>query len=547
MKFFRKPSGYWVFVVALTIGIALYAWFHGEGIDPSPLKRVGYVAFIGMFALTARARLTGPWRTVVRKAPRDDARRYERDASARAATTDSDAGEVVTRRRDDLESTLRHRYGWRWRSLTRWIAVVGDEARVKSVVPGLVDAGYVIAGDTVLIHAKQNRENLDAGWLRQIRQLRRRRPIDAIAALTHTSPTFGDAANGEILAQTLTRHARTLRWAAPVYLIEVTDSDVDAFHDVDIVGKTWRRTYQSGELAQSLHKLAGCLANAGVARLAHNASDRYLAELSAHIEKSLVALCDLIARASESRLVQSSVQGLLFAPLTVKGAVTQLARQADVPASADEQHTQLPLWTTIAAHSRKVHGHRVGFSWSTTAAWATSAVAALLLLGSMISGVANRSSMQSAASMLEMASSTHNATQALFALDALEKQLDTLEVHRKEGAPLHTRFGLNHDAERYHALWPAYQNAASRALIEPLRAKLEERLQQLASLSDAEIASGGATQVQAAYDTLKTYLMLAHPEHADAAFLTAQLLATNAPARPQHASIAQGTWDDLRQ
>nr|WP_255504261.1 ImcF-related family protein [Caballeronia sp. EK] len=165
----------------------------------------------------------------------------------------------------------------------------------------------------------------------------------------------------------------------------------------------------------------------------------------------------------------------------------------------------------------------------------------------MISGVANRSSMQSAASTLQMASSPHTATQALLAFDTMNKQLDTLEVHRKEGAPWHTRFGLNHDAALYDSLWPAYQNAASRALIEPLRAKLEERLQQLASLSDAEIASGGNTQVQAAYDTLKTYLMLAHPEYADAAFLTTQLLATNAPVRPKNASITQGTWEDLRQ
>ncbi|WP_200818297.1 ImcF-related family protein, partial [Caballeronia glebae] len=61
------------------------------------------------------------------------------------------------------------------------------------------------------------------------------------------------------------------------------------------------------------------------------------------------------------------------------------------------------------------------------------------------------------------------------------------------------------------------------------------------------IASGGNAQVQAAYDTLKTYLMLAHPEHANAAFLTKQLLDTNAPARPLHASVTSGTWEDVRQ
>ncbi|WP_250520181.1 MULTISPECIES: ImcF-related family protein [unclassified Caballeronia] len=155
--------------------------------------------------------------------------------------------------------------------------------------------------------------------------------------------------------------------------------------------------------------------------------------------------------------------------------------------------------------------------------------------------------MHEAASTITKASSTQDPTQALLALDALDKQLDTLEFHRKEGAPFFTRFGLNHDAAIFDALWPAYQRIASRVLIEPIKAKLEARLQQLASLSDAEIASGGNAQVQAAYDTLKTYLMLAHPEHADAAFLNTQLVATDAPMRPQNASVTAGTWDDVRQ
>ncbi|MFM0327862.1 type VI secretion protein VasK, partial [Caballeronia glebae] len=454
MKFFRRPSGYWVLVVVATIGVASYAWFHGESIDPSPYKRVGYAIALGIFALMARAQVTGAWRKVVRVVPRDGAQNHERDITARVSSNDR-GGELGSHRLDELETTLRHRYGWRWRSLTRWIAVVGDEARVKSVVPGLLEAGYLIAGDTVLIHAKQGRDNLDEGWLAQIRQLRRRRPVDAIAALTHTAASAG-ATSGEALAQTLARHARALRWAAPAYVVEVTNSSVDSFHANDIVGQTWSGSPNWGELGQSLHDLAGHLADKGVARLVREPHDRFLAELSTHIEKSRTALCDLVVRASESHLVRNSVHGLLFAPLMVKGTVAQAARQADVPDADTEQHTQLPIWQTIATHSRKIYGHRVGFSWSTTAAWATTAVVAVWLLGSMISGASNRASMHEAASTLTKVSTTQDPTQALLALDALDKQLDTLETHRKEGAPWHTRFGLNHDAALYDTLWSAY-------------------------------------------------------------------------------------------
>ncbi|SAK81017.1 ImcF domain-containing protein [Caballeronia catudaia] len=155
--------------------------------------------------------------------------------------------------------------------------------------------------------------------------------------------------------------------------------------------------------------------------------------------------------------------------------------------------------------------------------------------------------MQEASATMSKLSSVQDPTQALVALDSLDKQLDTLEVHRKEGAPWFARFGLNHDAALLDALQPGYQSAAARVLIAPIQSKLEERLNQLASLSDAEIASGGNAQVQAAYDTLKTYLMLAHSEHVDPAFLSAQLLATNAPTRPLNSSVTPGTWEDLRQ
>ena len=132
-------------------------------------------------------------------------------------------------------------------------------------------------------------------------------------------------------------------------------------------------------------------------------------------------------------------------------------------------------------------------------------------------------------------------------LDSLQKQLDTLEIRQHEGAPWTTRFGLNRDAALYAALWPAYESGGGRLLIAPIREKLEQRLRQLASLSDAEIASGGDAQVKSAYDTLKTYLMLAKPERANAAFLTPQLIATATPARPLNSPLSEGAWQDLRQ
>nr|WP_244158685.1 ImcF-related family protein [Caballeronia fortuita] len=440
----------------------------------------------------------------------------------------------------ELKEALENVPYWRYR--TRWLLVLGEKQFIEHFLPGLTTACYVVRGNTVVLYVNQKDGGPDHDWMAQIRRLRRRRPIDAVVAFTSDALGASDAFDADQLPQRLARTARSLRWAAPVYLVDVakchgTASDLDKG-----IGVTWSNGPMSTTmLSSSLVDVAEELADAGIARLAQDSRDRVLAELSQHIEGARERICAFLTRIVESDVWRNDFSGLFFAPF-----FPGIAASHNVAVRGVQMRYPV-LWQTIATHSRKVQGRRVGFSWATLGAWATLAVAAIWLLGTMISGTVNHSSIQEASSTLSAASSTHNPTQALFALDALAKQLDTLEVHRMEGAPLRARFGLNRDAALYDAIWPAYRSAASLALIEPIRTKLEERLQQLASLSDAEIASGGNTQVQAAYDTLKTYLMLAHPEHVDAAFLIRQLLETRAPMRPQNASVTPGAWEDVRQ
>jgi type VI secretion system protein ImpL len=149
----------------------------------------------------------------------------------------------------------------------------------------------------------------------------------------------------------------------------------------------------------------------------------------------------------------------------------------------------------------------------------------------VLAGLTNRATIHRATDTAAKLATVQDPTQAALTLDSVQKQLDTLEVRQHDGAPWTTRFGLNRDAQLFAALWPGYESATSRIVVSPIRAKLEERLRQLASLSDAEIASGGDAQIKSGYATLKTYLMLARPERADAKFLTPQLIGTAAPLR----------------
>jgi len=260
------------------------------------------------------------------------------------------------------------------------------------------------------------------------------------------------------------------------------------------------------------------------------------------------ALSGLVMQTGQSRFWRNAVHGVLFAPLfkerELVAPVTEPEAEDDEPISAPQQRT---IWQTVADHSRKIHGRRVGFSLSTTAAWVTTALLGLWIAGSMLSGVTSRATIHSAEDTLAKLSTVQDPTRAALTLNDLQKQLDTLEVRHHNGAPWYTRFGLNRDAELFAALWPSYEGGASHIVVAPIRAKLEERLRQLASLSDEEIASGGDAQIKSAYARLKAYLMLAKPEHADAKFLTPQLIDTTAPERPVNSNLTEGAWEDLRQ
>ncbi|HDR9271644.1 TPA: type VI secretion protein VasK [Burkholderia vietnamiensis] len=474
--------------------------------------------------------------------------RYDaNDRAAPVAHGDEDGLSGPVDRAAALRNALRDRYGWRWRYRERWVIVAGDVPLVKRLAPRLVDNGYLITGDTVLLHAKQTREALETHWLDQIRRLRRGRPVDAIVAITRNRSFAAAPFDAEEVGQRLARIARALRWAAPAYVVNVTDFGSETSSPDEAIGFTWSNArVNAAEIDASLQDLAYCLAEAGVVRLTKDAHDRYPAELSQHISNLSGALSGLVVQTTHSRAWRHAIHGLLFAPLFKE---RELAPAAPVDANGDEpavgpQHRT--IWQTVGEHSRKIHGRRVGFSLSTAAAWFATALMGCWIAGTTLSGFVNRATIQDAADTVTNLAIVQDRTRALQGLNDLDRQVDTLEFHQREGAPWTSRFGLNRDAALLDALWPNYADAASRILVGPIRQKLEERLHQLASLSDAQIASGGNTQIQASYDTLKAYLMLAKPQRAVAPFLTPLLAATAVPSRPANSTMSSGAWEDLR-
>lgn len=503
-----------------------------------------FVALLLIFSFNDSSRPANGWRAV---------KKWVNDRTRRTPAP-SGSGPTVNAetRAESLKQIQRERHGWQWRYRDRWVLVAGDYPVIRRLAPGLADTGYAILGNTVMLYARQIDDKLDTEWLDRIRRLRRRRPIDAIVTVTRQRSSMDASIEVDELAARLARHARALRWAAPAYLLDVTDFGSERAGPDEAMGFTWANTRLSEEVIdESLRNLVDNLSDTGVVRLAANANDRYPAELAQHVSRLRGAISDVLRRTAESTISRHTLHGLMFAPLFKERAL--MSPDFDFPNgdSNDGDPTTDPqprtLWQTIANHSRKVHGRRVGFSLSTTAAWMTTALFGCWFAGMLLSGFVNRATIGSATEAVAKLAGPQDPTQSLQTLTDLNRQMDTLEIRQRAGAPLTARFGLNRDHALLDALWPSYAEAANRILVGPIRQKLEARLHQLASLSDAEIASGGDAQVQAAYDTLKTYMMLAKPERAAAAFLMPQLVATSAPVRTIDSQLSKGRWEDLRQ
>ncbi|MCA7983798.1 ImcF-related family protein [Burkholderia vietnamiensis] len=540
--------GRWLIFVGIAVIAASFVYLTVDGAQLNQwFSKYGKILSVATLVVLFLLAVALPQRRQVRQYLHSKSRTQGLEPPQAEATVEDAQSRKAQSSADNLRSILTDRHGWRWRYRERWVLIAGDAPLIKRLAPDLVDTGYAITGNAILLYAKQTSDMLDTDWLNQIRRLRRRRPVDAVVAVTRNRSSSNSQFDADSLAQRLARHARVLRWAAPTYLLNVTDFGGETSSPDEAIGFTWANArVNTNEIDASLRDLAFSLADAGVVRLTNDGHDRYPAELSVHITNLCSALSGLVLQTSQSRVWRHAVHGLLFAPLfkerELAPAVPADAND-DEPAVGPQQRT---IWQTVGEHSRKIHGRRVGFSFSTAAAWFATALMGCWIAGTTLSGFVNRATIQNAADTVTNLAMVQDRTRALQGLNDLDRQVDTLEFHQREGAPWTSRFGLNRDAALLDALWPNYADAASRILVGPIRQKLEERLHQLASLSDAQIASGGNTQIQASYDTLKAYLMLAKPQRAVAPFLTPLLAATAVPSRPANSTMSSGAWEDLR-
>ncbi|MGF6898848.1 ImcF-related family protein [Paraburkholderia sp. GAS348] len=425
-----------------------------------------------------------------------------------------DAGAQSKGRSDALQRLrehLRDEHGLRWRYRQPWLLLTGDDSAIGRLLPERAERSWLVTQDAVLLWSKAGPDGRpDESWLKQLATLRRRRPVDAVVLTldgTADLPTQRRGTSAHSI--NLARIAEALHWSAPVFVLDIAQTDEVAPGATPVVGCEFPRTASAASIEAALLTLRDRLADRSVAQLGSNRRDDYAAKLSERLDTRSAPLASWIAGLAE-RSRHQPVSGAFFAPFPLT-----TGDDDDGASSVD-----LPLWHYLGEASRGATGRRTGWHPVTVFTLCALTTIGVWTAGMLVSGLSNARDLHITAQAVRINSTATDSAARLRALLALQQRIDLYEYRTQHHAPLLTRFGLNHDRDVLAALWTSYAEASKRVLLTPLQQNLEAQLADLGQMQTAQLDDQTSRLALDGHKALKTYLMMADPGRADAAFMT---------------------------
>ncbi|MCU9956995.1 type VI secretion protein VasK [Burkholderia sp. BKH01] len=429
---------------------------------------------------------------------------------------------------------LRASQGRRWRYRSPWLLVSGTDALIDKVAPGLKRAGAMSVGNAILVHVAP--DGIDASeWRRQIRKLRRRRPIDSVVVVTNV-----DERDTE-LPRALAAFASDLGWAAPVTFLHAVPAQGGSPETFEAIGAFPGPACKEAPAAIAVHDQLAAIergtADAGVRLCATSAHVTYLAEISRYIGEQREHIVTNWHALLASHWLRAPLAGVMFAPAfattipmptpaPVAEGGSAVPNAAIVPNGTVECPTQppalLPTWLEIA--TRRCNGRRVGFYWANALATCATLAAMAWCVWMSASFIGNRQLMREARVTANAAVGAPPQTAVAWRRQlALQQLMEKLEYRQQHGAPWYLRAGLSRNDDILDGLWQPYRIAATRNLQIPVVQAID------GLLKAADQARADSLQSQdirsSTYNALKTYLMLGDPSRAEPAFLKRLLVA----------------------
>ncbi|TFB27365.1 type VI secretion protein VasK [Lelliottia nimipressuralis] len=427
---------------------------------------------------------------------------------------------------DTIRDAMRNLYGRRWARKTRILLITGTVSEVELLTPGLTAQLWQEDRGTLLLWGGDLNTPADRAWLTALRKLRRR-PVDGLVWVTSAFDQLSapgleqplpvpSESTMDSLSHAISARMETLGWKLPLYV--------------------WSLHPRAGKPEGRITQATGCLLSAGcrteglaeqLSVLTPDLTSQGLQQTCGEVTHNfLLTLADQLIREPESVTAPLSVMLNPYRPLPLAGVVfSQPSGGAERSVShhwgMDKRWDVLP--DSVRTLPAGLRPRKPGVPWRNVFA----SVAALAMVAwaawMSIAYVTNRSQIDGANVQAALAARQNQPLeQRLHALSELQKNLARLQYRSEHGVPWYGQAGLSQNNALLAALWPRYRDSALPLLRDAAAVHLQIRLNAFNALPpDSPLREQRA---KTTYDQLKLYLMLARPEHMDAAWFSAALL-----------------------
>ena len=427
---------------------------------------------------------------------------------------------------DTIRLAMRNLYGRGWGRKTHTLLVTGTAAEVEQLTPGLTGQLWQEDRGTLLLWGGDLNTPADSAWLTALHKLRRR-PVDGLVWVTSAldqlsaprlEPPLPVPSESimDSLSHAISARMDALGWKLPLYV--------------------WSLHPRAGKPEGRITQATGCLLPAGcrteglaeqLSALTPDLTSQGLQQTCGEVKHNfLLTLADQLIREPQSVIAPLSVMLNPYRPLPLAGLVFSQP-SADAERAVKHHWGMDKRWDVLPESVRTLPAglrpRKPGIPWRKVFASAI----ALAMVGwaawMSIAYVTNRSQIDGANVQASTAARQNQSLeQRLHALSELQKTLARLQYRSEHGVPWYEQAGLSQNNALLAALWPRYQDSA----LPLLRDAAASHLQKQVSAFNA-LPPGSPLREQMAkttYDQLKLYLMLARPEHMDAAWFSPALL-----------------------
>jgi type VI secretion system protein ImpL len=429
----------------------------------------------------------------------------------------------------DLHQRLRDQYGFFWRRKVRLLLIVGEPAQVEAIAPRLTTEHWLEGQNTVLLWGGSVQSKRDEPLRERWHGLSRWRAVDGVVwALDEDQSADGVLMDAGVRG--LREVARGLRWQLPLYLWQVCASEwPQTTRKVQPVGCGFSARFSVEELEASLTGLLEPLRRSGIAQVQVQMGHYFLWRLSRDLQVEGIA---------RWRKALAPLIGQFAGGVPLRGLWFSLALPA-APSRAKGEFKNVwpldPAWGGVlsdkSGNLRRLGWHplRVGYvlALSLAAVWGA---------GMALSFVSNRALIAQVQPSLVALQQAGPGDEQVLALNELARELGRLDYRAEHGEPWYLRFGLSQNHALLERMWPRYVEANNRLIRDPAAANLQRQLSALVKLPAN--SPERVERSRDAYEQLKAYLMMAHPEKADPDFLAKVLGNTE----PERAGVSPGLW-----